>query len=103
MGNLYRDSSAILWNGNAFSGAQQYSEFLGRLPMSQHEVGVYDCQPIFATMNAQGACEILINIAGTVKYGDNPSKRNFSQTFILKPDEKQAGNYFVQSDNFRFV
>ncbi|KAG1442161.1 hypothetical protein G6F56_011185 [Rhizopus delemar] len=96
-------SSAILWNGNAFSGAQQYSEFLGRLPMSQHEVGVYDCQPIFATMNAQGACEILINIAGTVKYGDNPSKRNFSQTFILKPDEKQAGNYFVQSDNFRFV
>ncbi|CAO3672862.1 unnamed protein product [Rhizopus stolonifer] len=101
LGNLYRDSSAILWNGNAFSGAQQYSEFLGRLPMSQHEVGVYDCQPIFATMNAQGACEILINIAGTVKYGDNPSKRSFSQTFILMPDEKQAGNYFVQSDNFR--
>ncbi|KAI9487573.1 MAG: NTF2-like protein [Benjaminiella poitrasii] len=103
LGNLYRDNSAILWNGNAFSGAQQYSEFLGQLPMSYHEVDVYDCHPLPATMNAQGACGILINTTGTVKYGDNPVKRHFSQTFILMPDEKQAGNYYIQSDNFRFV
>jgi NTF2-related export protein 1/2 len=87
--------------GNAFSGAQQYSEFLGRLPMSHHDIDVYDCHPLPATINAQGACGILINTTGTVKYGDNPSKRTFSQTFILMPDEKQAGNYYVQSDNFR--
>lgn len=87
--------------GNAFSGAQQYSEFLGRLPMSHHEVDAYDCHPLPATINAQGACGILINTTGSVKYGDNPSKRTFSQTFILMPDEKQAGNYYVQSDNFR--
>ncbi|KAF7726773.1 NTF2- export protein 2 [Apophysomyces ossiformis] len=103
LGNLYRDNSAILWNGNAFSGAQQYSEFLGRLPVSQHEIDVYDCQPIAATMNAQGTCGVLINVTGSVKYGDSPSKRTFSQTFILMPDETQAGNYYVQSDNFRFV
>lgn len=70
--------------------------------MSHHEVDVYDCQPISATMNAQGTCGILINITGTVKYGDNPLKRNFAQTFILMPDEKQIGNYYVQSDNFRY-
>lgn len=69
--------------------------------MSHHEVDVYDCHPLTATMNAQGSCGILINITGTVKYGDNPSKRTFSQTFILMPDEKQVGNYYVQSDNFR--
>ncbi|KAI8380658.1 hypothetical protein EDC96DRAFT_570606 [Choanephora cucurbitarum] len=119
LGSLYRDNSAILWNGkqrqlskskaltkalgNAFSGAQQYSEFLGRLPMSHHEIDVYDCHPLPNTMNAQGTCGILINTSGTVKYGDNPSKRTFSQCFILMPDEKQAGNYYVQSDTFRFV
>ncbi|SAM09215.1 hypothetical protein [Absidia glauca] len=103
LGNLYRDSSAILWNGNAFSGAQQYSEFLGRLPVSHHEIDVYDCHPITAMTNTQGATGILINVTGTVKYGDHPNKRTFSQTFILAPDEIQAGNYYVQSDNFRFV
>ncbi|ORX52473.1 nuclear transport factor 2 [Hesseltinella vesiculosa] len=103
LGSLYRDGSAILWNGNAFSGVQQYSEFLGRLPASQHDIDVYDCQPLSAMANAQGATGILINVTGTVKYGDHPAKKNFSQAFILAPDEVQAGNYYVQSENFRFV
>ncbi|KAL1936056.1 hypothetical protein VTP01DRAFT_190 [Rhizomucor pusillus] len=103
LGNLYRENSAILWNGNAFSGAMQFSEFLSQLPISQHEVDVYDCQPIAATMNAQGTCGILINVTGSVKYGDSPGKKTFSQTFILMPDENQANNYYIQSDNFRFV
>lgn len=52
-------------------------------------------------MNQQGTCGILVNAFGTVKYGDNPEKRKFSQTFILMPDENQSGNFYVQSDNFR--
>ncbi|KAI8882754.1 NTF2-like protein [Backusella circina FSU 941] len=103
LGSLYRDNSRILWNGNDFSGPQEFSQFLGRLPMSHHEVDVYNCHPLPATMNAQGACGIMITVTGTVKYGDNPAKRTFSQTFILMPDENQAGNYYVESDNFRFV
>ncbi|KAI8990345.1 hypothetical protein BDB01DRAFT_781030 [Pilobolus umbonatus] len=103
LGNLYSNESAILWNGTAFAGGLQYSEFLARLPLSQHEVDVYDCHPIPASMNAQGVCGILITVTGTVKYSNNPVKRTFAQTFILMPDEKQAGNYYVQSDNFRFV
>ncbi|KAI9312537.1 nuclear transport factor 2 [Dichotomocladium elegans] len=103
LGNFYRDNSAILWNGNAFSGAPQFSEFLSRLPPSQHEISSYDCQPIAATMTSQGTCGILISVTGTVKYGDNPGKRSFSQTFMLMPDLNQATNFFIQSDNFRFV
>ncbi|CAO3622793.1 nuclear transport factor 2 [Cunninghamella echinulata] len=103
LGNLYRNNSAILWNGNAFSGAQQYSEFLGRLPVSQHEIDVYDCHPIPVMNNSQGTTGILINVTGSVKYGDHPNKRTFSQSFILMPDEVTVGNYYVQSDNFRFV
>lgn len=54
-------------------------------------------------MNAQGTCGILINVTGSVKYGDSPGKKTFSQTFILMPDENQANNYYIQSDNFRQV
>ncbi|KAJ8651828.1 hypothetical protein O0I10_012592 [Lichtheimia ornata] len=101
LGNLYRDNSAILWNGNAFSGASQFAEFLSRLPASQHEITAYDCQPIAATMNPQGTCGILINVTGMVKYENSPGKQSFSQTFMLVPDQNQATNYFIQSDNFR--
>lgn len=51
--------------------------------------------------NSQGTTGILINVTGSVKYGDHPNKRTFSQSFILMPDEVTAGNYYVQSDNFR--
>ncbi|KAI9272980.1 hypothetical protein BDA99DRAFT_280610 [Phascolomyces articulosus] len=103
LGNLYREDSAIVWNGNAIAGLTQFSEFLSRLPVSQHEVQAYDCQPIAATMNAQGACGILINVHGDVKYGDSPGKKSFSQTFTLMPAEGQTTNYFIQSDVFRHV
>jgi NTF2-related export protein 1/2 len=59
------------------------------------------CFSNLAMTNTQGATGILINVTGTVKYGDHPNKRTFSQIFILAPDEIQAGNYYVQSDNFR--
>ncbi|KAI7871201.1 hypothetical protein BDF14DRAFT_1878586 [Spinellus fusiger] len=103
LANLYRDTSAILWNGNAFSGGQQYSEMLARFPRSRHEIDVYDCHPIAETVNAQGICGMMIGISGTVKFGENPTKKLFHESFVLMPDEGQAGNYYVQSQNFRFV
>lgn len=52
-------------------------------------------------MNPQGTCGILINVTGMVKYENSPGKQSFSQTFMLVPDQNQATNYFIQSDNFR--
>ncbi|KAI9010867.1 hypothetical protein CLU79DRAFT_839437 [Phycomyces nitens] len=101
LANLYRDTSTILWNGNALSGAQQYSELLARVPQSKHEIDVYDCQPIPATMHAQGTCGILINVAGSVNFDDGSAIKLFSEIFMLMPDEGQANTYFVQSQNFR--
>lgn len=43
-----------LSKGNAFSGAMQFSEFLSQLPISQHEVDVYDCQPIAGQQSCNG-------------------------------------------------
>jgi hypothetical protein len=85
--------------GNALN-PQGYFDFLGQLPASQHERHVHDCQPIPATMNARGRCGILINTSGTVRYGGAP-KRNFSQTFLLMPNDTDEISYYIQSDNFR--
>ncbi|KAL0086305.1 hypothetical protein J3Q64DRAFT_1821272 [Phycomyces blakesleeanus] len=99
--NLYRDKSTILWNGNALSGAQKFSELLAVIPQSIHEIDVYNCQPITATVNAQGTCGILINVTGSVKFDDGSAIKSFSEVFMLMPDEEQTNNYFVQSQNFR--
>ncbi|KAF9114253.1 Vacuolar protease A [Mortierella sp. AM989] len=46
LNRLYRDSSAILWNGNAFSGITPYQEFYNKLATSEHVVEAYDCHPL---------------------------------------------------------
>ncbi|ORZ00334.1 nuclear transport factor 2 [Syncephalastrum racemosum] len=101
--NLYRPDSAILWNGNPIVGPQQYAEFLAQLPATQHDVEVFDCQPIPSTTRAEGTSGIVVNVAGSVKYGDSPNRRTFSQNFVLMPEEGNATNLYIQNDNFRFV
>ncbi|KAG2185464.1 hypothetical protein INT44_002255 [Umbelopsis vinacea] len=98
---FYRDDSAILWNGNAFPGIAQYNEFLNSLTNSSHDIQSFDCHPIPATMNSQGACGILVSVSGAVKYGDSPRKRLFSQAFMLIPDIEKSGTFYIQSENLR--
>ncbi|KAG2183538.1 hypothetical protein INT43_006544 [Umbelopsis isabellina] len=98
---FYREDSAILWNGNAFPGIAQYNDFLSNLPSTSHEVQSFDCHPIPATMNSQGACGILVSVSGTLKYGDSPVKRLFSHAFMLIPDIEKSGTFYIQSENLR--
>lgn len=58
-----------------------------------------------ASINSHGTCSILVNVNGTVKYGNDPATQWFSQTFILAPDSSKAdqSNFFVLSDCFRLV
>ncbi|KAL1921639.1 uncharacterized protein VTP21DRAFT_10281 [Calcarisporiella thermophila] len=100
---FYRDDSAILWNGNAYSGVTPFSDFLVKLPSTSHEVNTFDCHPIISSINAQGTSSIVVIVNGSVKYGDEQRPRLFSQTFILSPIPEKPGNYYVSSDCFRFV
>ena len=54
--NIYikNKRNETLYIGNAISGLQQLSEFLGRLPASQHEIVAYDCQPIAGKNEREG-------------------------------------------------
>ncbi|KAF9169969.1 NTF2- export protein 2 [Mortierella sp. AD010] len=89
LNRLYRDSSAILWNGNAFSGITPYQEFYNKLASTQ-------------SPDPNIPCSIILNVTGTVQYSNEKQKRLFSQSFVLSPDPTN-GSFYVWSDCFRFV
>ncbi|KAF8941810.1 NTF2- export protein 1 [Haplosporangium gracile] len=102
LNRVYRDTSAILWNGNAFNGIGPFSEFYNKLASSEHTVNAYDCHPL-PTSTAPGTPgSMILNVSGTVKYSNEASARHFSQSFILSPDPTN-GSFYVWSDCFRFV
>ncbi|KAF9093852.1 NTF2- export protein 2 [Mortierella sp. GBA35] len=103
LNRVYRDSSAILWNGNAYSGIGPFSEFYNKLASSEHSVSSYDCHPLPNAVDPSTQGSILVNVSGTVKYGNEPATRHFSQSFVLSPDPTANGDFFVWSDCFRFV
>ncbi|KAI9098791.1 hypothetical protein DFS34DRAFT_89767 [Phlyctochytrium arcticum] len=122
LAQVYKPSSAVLWNGTAMTGEQVGAFVLG-MPVSDHSIHGYDGQPIL------DRGQILVTVTGTVKYGtpssttsslssatstsasksssssSTSSSRNFSQVFVLSPDTESPvkGTYFVSSDHFRFV
>ncbi|KND01430.1 uncharacterized protein SPPG_03235 [Spizellomyces punctatus DAOM BR117] len=96
---MYKDSSAVLWNGNPLVGQQNASEFFLKLPATDHVVHSYDSQPVM------DLGQILVTVTGTVRYGDDKQSKLFCQIFVLSPDTANPtkGTYFVSSDHFRFV
>ncbi|KAG0088244.1 NTF2- export protein 2 [Podila epicladia] len=102
LNRLYRDSSAILWNGNAFSGITPFAEFYNKLSTSEHSVISYDCHPLPTQAGPNTPGSIIVNVSGTVRYSNENKDRLFSQSFVLSPDPTN-GSFYVWSDCFRFV
>ncbi|KAG0377677.1 MAG: NTF2-like protein [Linnemannia gamsii] len=102
LNRFYRETSAILWNGNPYQGATPFSEFYTKLSASEHTVSAYDCHPLPTSTDPSSPGSMILNVSGTVKYSNEPNTRHFSQSFILSPDPKD-GSFFVWSDCFRFV
>ncbi|KAF9024384.1 NTF2- export protein 2 [Podila verticillata] len=102
LNRLYRDSSAILWNGNAFSGITPFAEFYNKLSTSEHSIICYDCHPLPTQTGPNTPGSIIVNVSGTVRYSNENKDRLFSQSFVLSPDPTN-GSFYVWSDCFRFV
>ncbi|KAG0034369.1 NTF2- export protein 2 [Podila clonocystis] len=102
LNRLYRDSSAILWNGNAFSGITPFAEFYNKLSTSEHSITTYDCHPLPTQAGPNTPGSIIVNVSGTVRYSNEKKDRLFSQSFVLSPDPTN-GSFYVWSDCFRFV
>ncbi|KAJ1327331.1 hypothetical protein BSLG_010673 [Batrachochytrium salamandrivorans] len=99
LGQLYSDSSVLVWNGNPVQGATNIAQTYLSFPITDHEVLSYDCQP----MISHESSDIIISISGNVRFGDEQRTKLFHQTFVLRPKAESKGNYFVVSDTLRFV
>jgi len=98
---FYKDTSKIVWNGNPLQGQSAVAELVQRLPITQHKYEIVNCHPIIAGDSA--ATSLLVTANGNVVYGTDASGREFSQTFVLKPDTEKVGTWFVAEDCFRLV
>ncbi|KAI8844261.1 hypothetical protein BC829DRAFT_286403 [Chytridium lagenaria] len=94
--NVYKDSAAILWNGNAFNGVASYLEFFLKLPVTIHETQSYDAQPICGDAESN----LLITVTGNVKYEGKdktlrPSLRHLSwYPLLTRTAKKKCGDPF---------
>lgn len=90
------DNGLLTWNGNGAAGKESIEKFLQELPSSEHTISTLDAQPVID--EAVGSQQtLLIEVSGTVKFQDNPS-RMFQQTFMVTA---QQDKWKIVSDCFR--
>jgi len=111
---LYKDQSAVIWNGTMYRGLQNLNEFFKVLPSTQHHVHSMDAQPIpvlgtnasllrDVAMTPASASNILVTVIGTVSYG-GAAPRQFHQTFVLAQDLGGPSTHlYVSLDCFRLT
>jgi Nuclear transport factor 2 (NTF2) domain len=105
LSSIYRPTSTILWNGNAFLGGDAYVEFIARFPTTTHEVHSFDCHPIHSGMlsgvSVPGEPPIMILVvSGSVLFAGEREKRGFSESFLLKSD---GDVFYVANQVGRFI
>ena len=94
---MYHENANMAWNGNPVDGVTSIQKFLlDKLPKSSTYVQSLDAQPVHDTAVA-GQTTVLVNVAGTVKYG-NSQPVNFQQNFLLTAKESK---WKVVTDTFR--
>lgn len=94
---FYSDTSFVVWNGHPKTGSAEIASFYQSLPISQHTVTCFDCQPV---QDGQGQSTVLVACQGMVKFDGQQHDELFSQNFILS---KQGEVWKVSSDCFRFL
>jgi NTF2-related export protein 1/2 len=96
MSRLYLDNGLLVWNGNGVTGKDQIQKYFQELPTSEHTMTTLDAQPIVDDAVSTNLT-FLIQVSGTVKFTDHPSKP-FQQTFMITA---QGDKWKIASDCFR--
>lgn len=96
MSRLYHDNAQLVWNGNGVNGKDNVQKYFQDLPTSEHSMTTLDAQPIVEDAMS-GQPTFLIQVSGTVKFQNNPTKP-FQQSFMITA---QADKWKIVSDCFR--
>jgi len=94
---MYHENAYMAWNGNPVDGVTNIQKFLlEKIPKSSTYVQSLDAQPVHDSAVA-GQTTVLVNVAGTVKYGTSHPV-NFQQNLLLTAKESK---WKVVTDTFR--
>ncbi|XP_029463482.1 NTF2-related export protein 2 isoform X2 [Rhinatrema bivittatum] len=98
---LYHEKATLVWNGNAVCGQEALREFFEKLPSSEFQVTMFDCQPVHEQAT-QGQTTVLVVTCGAVKLGGN-KEHFFNQNFLLTAQATPTRPVWrITSDCFRF-
>ncbi|ORZ39491.1 hypothetical protein BCR44DRAFT_28295 [Catenaria anguillulae PL171] len=95
---LYKESSAISWNGHAFTGPA-FREFYLNMPASEHRIEASDAHPVLASQSPE---TVMVTTFGTVKFTNERNPRKFHSTFFLT-QEPGKSELYIASQCFRWV
>lgn len=96
MNRLYLDTGLFVWNGNGATGKDNIQKYFIELPTSEHTIFTLDAQPVIDDAVAN-QITYLIQVGGTVRYQEQPTKP-FQQTFIITA---QDDKWKIASDCYR--
>jgi len=113
----------VNWNGTALVGVDAISGFMGRMPLTRHEIQSFDCHTVPGSSNNGRLSSLLVTVSGIVTHGPasrtdvvaattktlDEAPRVFSQSFVLVPEEASPDGlpsdikYYIAADSLRFV
>ena len=76
--------------------------FLEKVPTTSHTVFSYDAQPVLDVF-VGGQKTVMVSVAGSVKFANDPKPRPFQQNFLLTAVSGASGDFWkVATDVFRY-
>jgi len=97
LGNIYKDTAQVIWNGNNHNGKELISKFYTSLPSSETSLLSVDAQPIF-TQFQEGTPTVMITCTGNLKL-KGLQNAGFTETFLVT---SEGASWKVLRDTFRF-
>ena len=94
---MYHENATLTWNGNPIDGIANIQKFfLEKIPKASTRVQSLDAQPVH-DIAVSGQTTVLVNVAGTVVYGQSQPV-NFQQNFLITAKDAK---WKIVTDTFR--
>ena len=94
---MYHENATLTWNGNPIDGIANIQKFfLEKIPKVSTRVQSLDAQPVH-DIAVSGQTTVLVNVAGTVVYGQSQPV-NFQQNFLITAKDAK---WKIVTDTFR--
>lgn len=103
LASYYAPNAAIVWNGNAITGGEDFANVFASMPTSTYDPQSFDAQPIGGHGDPNASTGIFLSVSGSVRYGEGKDLQTFNETFVLQPEGPNSKKWKITVQNFRLV